>query len=52
MVGTEEHVENVLNLHRVFLSLLVDLEQELLSMTSQDAKLNARMLAVLEKVKA
>ena len=39
LVGKEEHVDDVLNLHRVFLSLLLKLEDELIEMTAQDKKL-------------
>ncbi len=43
MVGTEEHVDAVINLHQVFLSLMLDLEEELGKMTSQDFRLNAKL---------
>lgn len=36
LAGTEEHISAVLNLHRVFLSFLLSLENDLFEMTIED----------------
>ena len=50
MVGAEEHLGNVLNLHRVYLSLLLSMSRELQYLTD-DLALLARLNNLLDKVR-
>ena len=50
MVGAGEHINKVINLHRVYLSLLLSMEQEL-EVMSDDLSLLARMRNLLTQIK-
>ena len=50
MVGASEHIDKVINLHRVYLSLLLSMEHELQVMTDDLAVLS-RLNSLIGKVK-
>ena len=50
MVGAEDHIENVLNLHRVYISLILGMEKEINSMTD-DLSLLSRFDSLVQNIK-
>jgi len=51
LVGAEEHIDSVVNLHKVFLSLVLSMEDTLFDMTIEDMALHAKLTKVLEAIK-
>ena len=51
LVGNEDQVPVVINLHRVFLSLVMSIKAELFEMTVDDQKLNEKLTKALETIR-
>ena len=53
MLGKEEHIPAILNLHRVFLTLVIELEDDIRSIIgSGESRNNALLDKVMVKIKA
>ena len=50
LVGAPEHAESVINLHRVFLSLVLDLQDELRSQATGDERFTSKLDSLFAKV--
>ena len=52
LVGSEEHIDSVINLHKVFFSLILGLEQHISETTiEKDLGLHDKFIKVIEKLK-
>ena len=52
MVGAEQHKGAVINLHKVYLSMMIELEKDLHILTNDDMSLAREIDSLLDKIKS
>ena len=52
MVGAEQHKEAVINLHKVYLSLMIELEKDLHILINDDMSLAREIDSFMDKIKS
>ena len=52
MVGAEQHKGAVINLHKVYLSMMIELEKDLHVLTNDDMSLAREIDSLLDKIKS